>query len=126
MKRQGLVVLGLACFAAAAAGCFSDPTSSLRNGPSMVSLSYSQVSLAAGDSLTVTASVLDSQGNTYPATGATFTTASSAVARTGLDGTTPVPENYYVRGYIVAVASGATTITFTSRGVTGKVAVTVR
>jgi hypothetical protein len=126
MKRQSLVLLAVAVLSAGAAGCFSDPTSGLRGGPSRVNVQYNVVNMVVGDSLTFTASVLDNQGNTYPATAATFTSANTAVARSGLDDHLPVPDNYVARGYIKGVAAGSTTVTVTSRGVSGKVTVTVQ
>jgi hypothetical protein len=126
MKRQSLVLLAVAVLSAGAVGCFSDPTSGLRSGPSVMSLQYTVVHMAVGDSLTFNATVLDKQGNTYPATGATFTSASTAVARAGIDNSLIIPDNYYVRGYITGVAAGSTTVTVTARGVSAKATVTVQ
>src|SRR5262249_30278286 len=61
MRRQGLVWLSAAVLALGAAACFSDPTSSLRNGATRIQLSQYTVTVRAGDSATVRAYLLDDQ-----------------------------------------------------------------
>jgi len=126
MKRQGLVLLAVAVLSASAGGCFSDPTSSLRGGPSTLSVQYAVVHMNVGDSLTFQAQLLDNQGNVLPVTSVTYASANTGVARTGGDNSLVIPGNYYARGYITGASAGSTTVTVTAQGLSGKIAVTVQ
>jgi hypothetical protein len=125
MKRQSLVLLAVAFIAAGAAGCFSDPVSGLRGGPSIVNLSASVLLMSVGDSTTVSAQVQDNQGNALAATGTTWASSASAVATAGADNSLVIPGDYYSRGYIKAKAVGTSNVTVTARGVSAIVKVTV-
>jgi hypothetical protein len=135
MKRQSLVLLAVAFVAAGAAGCFKDPVSGLRGGPSTLSLTSTAVFVLTGDSLPVTATLLDNAGNVLAATGPTWTSTDPTVATvrtawpptTHLDSITPVPGDAYTKGVIkgVAVNGGVTTVTVTVRGVSASIRVVV-
>ncbi len=103
MMRQGKVLLAVAIVAAAVAGCFTDPTKSLRSGPSLIQLDRSYSYLKAGDSVAVTAQLVDNQGNYYPANGATWTSSNTGAATVRVD-TTVVPGNYFSRAFVRAAA----------------------
>jgi hypothetical protein len=124
MKRQGWCFLAVAA-AAAGAGCFDDPTSSLREGPARLVLTRSSVVLATGDSIAVTATLVDAQGNVLPITGAEWSTADASVATVGspLEG----PESAFHRIQIKGVSEvgGVTTVTAQSRGQSASVRVAV-
>jgi len=126
MKRQGLVLLAVAFLAAGAAGCFSDPTSGLRGGAAILNVQYATVHMAVGDSVTFTVEVQDNQGNVLPVSGATYTSASTAVARVGADNSLVIPGNYYARAYVKGVAAGTTTVTVAAAGLSDKMTVTVQ
>jgi len=126
MKRQSLVLLAVAFVAAGAAGCFKDPVSSLRGGPATMVLDNQSVFVAAGDSVNVQAEVKDNAGNVLAETDAVWSTSSAAIAVVRKD-TTTEPGNFETRGIIrgVITTGGVTTVTVTSRGVTGTVRVVV-
>ena len=133
MKRQSLVLLAVAAVAAGAAGCFKDPVSSLRNGPTAFSLDHNAVFIAAGDSAsngdstTVTAYLEDGGGNQLPVTGATWTSANPTVAVVRNDTTLPIPGSAFTRGVIraVAVDGGGTNVVVSARGVSDTIRVVV-
>jgi hypothetical protein len=104
MKRHGLVLLVVALVAAGAAACFKDPTSGLRGGGAVLSLSDKAVYLRTGDSVAVVAELKDNQGNVLPATGATWTAADPTIAVVRTD-TVVVPGNYFTRGFIRGVTN---------------------
>jgi hypothetical protein len=115
MKRQGKVLLAVAIVAAGVAGCFTDPTESLRNGPALVQLDRSYSYLAAGDSVAVTGQVVDNQGNVFPATGAAWTSSNTSAATVRAD-TTAIPGNYFTRAFVhgeAVAANDSTVITLT-------------
>jgi hypothetical protein len=126
MKRQSLVVLAVAFVAAAATGCFKDPTSSLQNGPAYLTLSDAATIMRTGDSIAVVATLKDSRGTALSATGARWASADPTIATARLD-TTTIPANAFTRGFIVAVSptGGWTTDTVTSRGISAVIRVTV-
>jgi hypothetical protein len=126
MKRQSLVLLAVAFVAAGAAGCFSDPVSSLRNGPATLSLDHQAVYLKTGDSVAVVAEVKDDQGNVFPASDAAWTVDDQSIAVVRED-TAAVPAEYFTRGFIrgVTPTGGWTTVTVTARGLTSTIRVVV-
>jgi hypothetical protein len=107
MKRQGKVLLAVAIVAAGVAGCFTDPTKSLRTGPALIQLDRSYAYLAAGDSVVVTGQVVDNQGNYYPVTGASWTSSNTSVMTVRPD-TAVVPGNYFSRAFVRGAALTAT------------------
>jgi 5-enolpyruvylshikimate-3-phosphate synthase len=115
-----MVLLAVAIVAAGVAGCFTDPTKSLRSGPALITMSLSYINLKAGDSVAVTGQVVDNQGNVFPATGATWTT-SNANAATVRQDTIVVPGDYFSRAFVVGAALTApdsAVITLSARGLT--------
>ncbi len=125
MKRHGVRLITAALATAVAAACFSDPTSSLRNGPASVVLSRSAAIVPIGDSTLVEARVVDQQGNVLPATGAVWTTDSAAVAAVAV-AASQVPADGSSRAYIKGIATlgGITDVRVTVRGLTASVRVT--
>lgn len=126
MKRQSVRFVTAAMAVAAVAGCFSDPASSLRNGPADISLSKTTVYFTAvGESTQVEAILLDAQGNSLPIDGATWTTDNPAVADVHV-AALQLPENGSSRAYIVAAtANGAvTTVRISAQGISDSVRVT--
>lgn len=125
MKRHGVRLITAALATAVAAACFSDPTSSLRDGPSSIVLSRSAAIVPIGDSTLVEARVVDRQGNVLPATGAAWTTDNAAVADVDV-AATQVPAEASSRAYIKGIATlgGITTVRVTVRGLTDSVRVT--
>lgn len=124
MKRQSLVMLAVT-IVAAAAGCFKDPTGSLRNGPALFSLDHKTVFLHPGDSVSVVATLMDGQGNALTATGATWDASDATIASVRKDTTVTIPGDYFTRGVILAVAPGITRVAVTARGVTDTIHITV-
>ncbi len=124
MKRQSLVLLAVAFVAAGAAGCFKDPVSSLRSGPTIVNLDHTSIYVVTGDSTTVQASVEDNGGNVLPETDAVWTSSDTTIARVDKD-TTIVPGNYFTRAFILGKSptGGITTVTLKTRGLTATVRV---
>jgi hypothetical protein len=98
MKRQGMVLLAVAIVAAGVAGCFTDPTKSLRSGPALIQMDRSYSYLKTGDSVAVTGQVVDNQGNVYPSTGADWK--SSGSAATVRPDTVVVPADYFTRAFV--------------------------
>jgi hypothetical protein len=126
MKRQGMVLLAVAFVAAGAAGCFKDPVSSLRGGPSVLSLDHQSVYVVTGDSVAVVGEVKDNQGNVLPATGVAWTAADQNIAVVRMD-TIAVPGTYFTRGFIrgVSTTGGITTVTVAARGISADIRVVV-
>ncbi len=128
MKRQSLVLLAVAFFAAGAAGCFKDPVSDLRNGPSRLDANFSNLILKAGDSVVVTAYLKDAGGNVLAETDAQWSSTAPAVASARKDTSLSAPGNSFTRGFIVAHDSangGWTNVIVTSRGIADTIRVTV-
>lgn len=127
MKRQCLALLAVASVVAGAAGCFKDPVSSLRNGPSVLSLDQNAVYLLTGDSTTVTGYLKDAGGNTLPATGAEWKSLDPTIAVVRNDTTQVIPDNAFTRGVIrgVITTGGITHVTVSTRGVTDTIRVIV-
>jgi hypothetical protein len=127
MKRQGMVLLAVAIVAAGAAGCFSDPTKSLRSGPALIQMDRSYSYLKTGDSVTVTGQVVDNQGNVFPATGATWTSSNANAASVRQD-TTVIPGDYFSRAFVkgaTLTVKDSAVITLTARGLTQTLKVVV-
>lgn len=125
MNRHSVRLLVAALAVTGLAGCFDDPTSSLREGPVSVDVSRSAMAVTVGDSVQVEAFVRDAQGNALPATGATWTTDNAAVAEVNLAGTQP-PGDGSTRAWVVANdPNGAITyVRVTVRGLTDSIRVT--
>jgi hypothetical protein len=126
MKRQSLVLLAVAIVAAGAAGCFKDPVSSLRSGPTILSVDHAAVLVRTGDSTAVTATILDNGGNVLPETDATWTSADPTMAVVDKD-TTVIPGNYLSRAFIrgVKTLGGWTSVIVTTRGLADTIRVAV-
>lgn len=122
MNRHSVRLLVAVLAAAGLAGCFSDPASSLRNGPASLSLSRSAAAITNGDSLLVEAVVRDEAGNPLPTTGATWTTDNASVASVNL-AATQAPEEGTSRAYVAATnAAGAITyVRVNVRGLTDSI-----
>jgi hypothetical protein len=126
MIRQGKVWLAAALLAMGTSACgFDDPTSSLREGATHVTLQYSTALLTPDSVLPVRAWLQDDQGNFLPTTGATWESADPAVATVVLDTTNTVPGGTFSVGRITGVAGGGTYVRFTSGGFTDSVFVAV-
>lgn len=127
MKHLRSIVLAVALIAAGATACFKDPTSSLRNGPSLIDLTRSSMVLNVGDSLSVQAVVKDAQGNTYDAGDAAWVSDVPAIAAVRKDTSVTVPFNAFSAAFIrgVAAAGGVATVTVTSHGLTNTIRVVV-
>ena len=125
MNRHSVRLLAAAFAVAGLAGCFDDPTSSLRNGPDALDLSRTAMAVTNGDSVQVEAVVRDAQGNPLPATSATWTTDNAAVAVVNLAAIQP-PGGSTTRAYVKATnAVGAVTyVRLTARGVSDSIRVT--
>ena len=126
MKRQSLVLLAVTIVAAGAAGCFSDPVSGLRSGPTILSLDHAAVYVVQGDSTAVTATILDNGGNVLPETDAAWSSADPTIAAVAKD-TSVIPGNFLSRAFVrgVVTTGGITTVTVTTRGLTATVRVVV-
>jgi hypothetical protein len=129
MKRQSLVLIAVAIAGAGATGCFKDPVSNLRNGPAVMSVTSSAVFLRTGDSINVTATLLDDAGNVMPLTdSATWTTGDPSIALAHNDHSLTVPGDAYSRGTILAVDSvtgGWTNVIVAARGIADTIRVVV-
>ncbi len=120
MKRSVATILAVAGFAA----CFDDPTSALRGGASRVRLSLARVFVAPQESVTVSGTLLDDQGNPVPGT-LSCASADANVATAGdLPGDT-VPGLLESSGYVVGQLAGATYVRVTSSGVSDSIYVVV-
>lgn len=127
MKRQGKVLLAAAMLALFGVSCFSDPTDSLRNGPTRIDLDRSAAFIKVGDSLAVTAQLRDDQGNYLATTGASWASADPTIAVVHPDTVKPAPGAAFSRAQIVAVgtATKSTTVTVTIRGASATAKVTL-
>lgn len=125
MKRQSVRLITAALVTAGIAGCFSDPTSSLRNGPARIQLTRSAAVVPISDSTLVEARLVDAQGSILPITGASWSTDNAAVADVQV-AATQLPADGSSRAYIrgVATLGGITTVRVTARGVTDSIRVT--
>ena len=124
MKAQGVRLIAAAFVAAGIAGCFSDPTSSMRNGPATMVLTRTAAVIASGDSTLVEARLEDAAGNLLPITGATWTTDNASVADVHLAGS-QAPEDASSRAYVVGLdtTGGVTYIRIAARGLSDSIRV---
>ncbi len=124
MNRHSVRLLAAAFAAAGLAGCFDDPTSSLRNGPTDLLLSHTTVAVVFGDSIRVEARAVDSQGNVLPITGAAWTTDNASVAAVNV-AATQMPDEASSRAYVRATsaAGGYTYVRVSGRGLTDSIRV---
>jgi hypothetical protein len=120
MKRHllGLAVVGLVV---AATGCAKDPTSSLKGTPTRIVASLSKAVLTEGDSVLVTAQVLDQQDVPL---GITPDVASADPAMIAITDANRPPLND-ARFYIKGLAAGAGAVTVSTGGVSTDIAVVV-
>ncbi|MDH4351761.1 MAG: hypothetical protein OEY20_14430 [Gemmatimonadota bacterium] len=107
MKRAffGCLALGLVV-----AGCKTDPTADLGKSATRVKAQYTAVTLVAGDSIIVTASVKDGQDVSLPEL-VTPSSANAAVATVSDGYLPPLPIS---RFYIKGVAAGTTVVNVSS------------
>ncbi len=111
MNRRTLALLGMA--AAMAAGCADDVTEPPRGASVKVAQGLA-VRAALGDTVRLSASVLDRQGRPVPGAAVRWTSADATVARVDAS------------GRVVAAASGSTTVTATAAsGASADVIVTI-
>src|SRR5579859_5693294 len=140
MRRQSSIWLSAAILVMGAAACkFSDPTSSLRGGPSSLRVTelastnsgyrpqptavgtVTYADLAVAESVTVGVQVLDGQGNYLSFT---VPTASAAVATAeNLPDNTAIPGGTLWKARIIAVAAGTTTAIVTAAGLADTITV---
>ena len=126
MKRQGTwLIAGIV--ALLAASCFSDPTDSLHNGPALLQVNRSAVTLINGDSIAVQAEIKDEAGQTIPATDVTWETADPSIADVRVDTDKPAPGAVFTRAFVRGVTNqaGVTTVYVTVNGIKDSVRVTV-
>jgi len=100
--------------ALAASGCTTDPTATLRAGPKRLLLSASTLTVNVKDSVAVTATVLDEQGNPLPDTATAASSAPTVVSVSSASGA-PLPvSKFFVKGllfgsaYVKATAGSVT------------------
>jgi hypothetical protein len=100
-------------------GCAKDPTASLRTGPKRVVLSASTLTVNVGDSLPVTATVLDDQGNPLTDEATATTTTPQVVSVIKASGA-PLPRS---RFYVKALMFGEGKVDVTVAGITESIKV---
>lgn len=120
MKRSLVTILAVVSLAA----CFDDPTSSGRNGPSRLRLSNSRLFVEPGDSVIVSGTVLDDQGNPVPGT-VSFTSVDPVVATAGDLPETVIPGALESSGFVKGLVAGATYVRVTHGGLTDSLYVVV-
>jgi hypothetical protein len=126
MKRHSVRLIAAAFVVAGIAGCFSDPASSLRNGPAAIVLNRNDVYLAATlDSVQIEARLQDSQGNNLVMSDVAWTTDDGLIADVHV-AAKQEPNGLSSRAFIIATAaaSASTTVRVTSRGVEEPIRVT--
>ena len=124
--RKTMLVAGVLALGAAA--CFSDPTSSLRNGASRLNLSKTFVVLAVGDTTLVNVEVLDEQGNPQQFAAPTLTPVDAAVATAALQADTVknhLPNGAFWGALIAGAGPGRTAVNVQAGGVTDSIIVLV-
>jgi hypothetical protein len=126
MKRQSKVLLA-GILALGAFACFNDPTSDLRNGPAQLRLSRAAATIINGDSIAVTGTLVDAQGNALPTTGATWTVDDPTLVRVTVDTLNPAPGDIFTRAFVTAISNqpGVAVITATAGGQTATFHATV-
>ena len=127
MNRNRMVWYATAASALLAAACFSDPTSSLRNGPALLELSRTTLSVRNGDSVAVTGTLVDAQGNPLPTNGAVWESRDPNIARVTIDTVKPAPGEIFTRAFVVGTTNtpGIVTVVATVGGLSDSVRVTV-
>lgn len=127
MKRQSTILLAAAVLALGASACFSDPVEDLQGDPTAIDLSRQTVTVRAGDSVAVIATVKDAQGNTLPVESVTWTSADPAVAAVTEDVVQPAPGAIFSRAFVRGVTNvpGITTVNLTVNGLQSTLRVTV-
>lgn len=103
-----------------AAGCASDPTSSLNGTPGYIETSLRSFRVNVGDSVRVTAELKDAQGVTLP----TLPSASSADANIATVSTVDNEPLSQLAFYVYGEAYGVATVLVTSGGITDSITVT--
>lgn len=129
MRRQGLVWLAAGVVALSAAACFSDPTKSLRAGPTRLVLSTSFANMTVAETLLVTVQVTDDQGNFQSFAEPTYTPASATVAAmASIPDTTivSIPGLTLWKSNLVGKAVGNTKVMIVAGGVTDSILVKVQ
>ena len=129
MKRLGMAMLAAGLLAAAAAACFSDPTSDLRGSPSRLKLSRVYLSQAVGDTDLINIEALDQQGNQYAIAQPTLASSNATVADgvvlpDTIGGSLPGGPRWAAK--IIAKATGSAVIHVTAAGITDSVRTTVQ
>jgi len=138
MKRQNIVRLGATVAMLSLAACFSDPTKSLRSGPSLLVVTnlgdasfvgnLTHASVDSGATLLLGIQVQDNAGNYYSFSAPTVGSNSSSIATFAVlpDSALPaVPGNTRWKALLTGVAPGSTTLTIQADGVMDTVSVTV-
>ena len=100
-------------------GCAKDPTASLRAGPKRVLLSSSVLTVNVGDSLAVTATVVDEQGNPLPDEATATSTTPQVVSVIPTSGA-PLPRS---RFYVKALTFGEGKVDVSVAGITESIKV---
>ncbi|MDP3773199.1 MAG: hypothetical protein Q8Q85_02935 [Gemmatimonadales bacterium] len=124
MNRSRLVLVAAAAATIGSAGCFSDPTSSISDGPSLLRLSTTRAFISQGDTLVVTVQAVDARGAQFPAV-ADFTTSDASVATTSNLVADTLPRQLRSSGSIAGVGAGRAIVTVTAGGVTDEIIVVV-
>lgn len=124
MNRSRLVLVAAAAATIGSAGCFSDPTSSISDGPSLLRLSTTRAFITQGDTLVVTVQAVDARGAQFPAV-ADFTTSDASVATTSNLVADTLPRQLRSSGSIAGVGAGRAIVTVTAGGVTDSIIVVV-
>jgi len=143
MRRQNIVWLGATVAMLSLAACFSDPTKSLRSGPSRLvvtelaapngrtlqnvgTLTYADINV--NDTLILGIQVQDNQGNYFSFSAPTLGSGSAAIAALAAFPDTvlgTVPGNTLWKALLIGASSGSTTVTIQADGVSDTVKVTV-
>jgi hypothetical protein len=120
-RRIAGLILGVVT--AAAAGCKSDPTADLANGPAAIVTNFSQLVIDVGDSTTFTASVVNAQG--FPIEEPVAFAACDAKVTVRPDTTLKPPAPNQFRAIVKAVTAGSSCVNASGAGLTTQVGVTI-
>ncbi len=123
MRRQHKRAV-CAAFALATLACASDPTSELRTGPTILSITPTVAFLDPAATVAVVVVARDDQLNPVPVT-ITATSGNSAVATVEVDTARHFPDGATQAFIATGVTPGQTTLTVTGSGLTGTVTVNV-
>ena len=113
-----------AAFALATLACASDPTSELRTGPTILSITPTVAFLDPAATVAVVVVARDDQLNPVPVT-ITATSGNSAIATVEVDTARHFPDGATQAFIATGVTPGQTTLTVTGSGLTGTVTVNV-